>query len=137
MEKITQKGITICQRAYEIIQEKKKDNTYLKSADDYNWIHAFLYDEFIECYLAFNKYLAEIGVRGSKDEPLDGEKFLPYVALWGKPSDSTKVFRSINRNGAITQSRTTMIKNEQGKLLSMSDEVRRLGLSICRKGGDL
>jgi hypothetical protein len=130
MDTITKKGIDICVKAYAIIKEKNKN--FAEEGKPDTWDKAFIYDDFVDCYVDFTKYLEEMNPE--QDSVIEGEKFLAYVKLWGVSAKNTKTFTSLNREGAITQSRTTMIKNVKGQMLTMPEEIKRLGLELAIKG---
>lgn len=132
MDTITKRGIDICAKAYAIIKDKNKNFAEEGKAD--TWDKAFIYDDFVDCYVEFTKYLGES--HPGENSIIEGEKFLAYVKLWGVPTGNAKTFTSLNRNGAITQSRTTMIKNANGQMLTMPEEIKRLGLELAVKGWD-
>lgn len=124
MEIINNEGISLCEKAYDIARNSK-----------HNFEHAFLDPEFMKVYSDFELWAFKNGLTG-KDELLSSEKFLAYVKLYGKdPISHVKTFSSIRRNNSrVCQTRTTMIKGNDGKALTMPEKTLEVARDILIKG---
>lgn len=124
MENINNEGISICQKAYDIARNSK-----------HSFEHAFLDSDFMKVYSEFELWAFKNGLT-SKEELLSSEKFLAYVKLYGKePISHVKTFSSIRRsNSRVCQTRTTMIRGNDGKALTMPEKTLEVARDILTKG---
>lgn len=124
MDKINKEGIAICKKAYEVMRDSENE-----------FEHAFLEPDFVKTYTDFEVWANNNGITG-KGELITPEKYLAYVKLYGKePMSHSKTFSSIRHsNSRVCQTRTTMIMNEDGKILTMPRKTMELAEKIILKG---